>query len=303
MPQVFGKKARWVSPRILVVAAMAVLGYLAGAVFATNYTLWIHGRNGGGAVGNYLDFTYWGPDSVAAGVNKRSVNWDGFNRISTTNGGIRDALDCYCTGSNWCYIAAHSAGDNQIGYALSLYGGSRREVKNAIPNGSGACGSAGGTQRGWNIKWVGVASGSAGGTELADLGSWAVSDPLTSDLKTSTARAMYDHNRTRSTWFYMYAGAKGTSYSGILPGQDDEVIAYHSSGGVSGSGGASFCNPRDWFCNDLTLGSGPNEGGRPKWAYHSVKFRDDAEALDHYTQGNWAGVVSRLRADMEALAN
>ena len=42
----------------------------------------------------------------------------------------------------------------------------------------------------------------------------------------------------------------------LLPGQDDEVVAYHSSGGVSGASGASFCNPRDWFCNDLTLGVG-----------------------------------------------
>lgn len=283
--------------RFLLIAAVALAG-LAGGVYATNYTLWIHGRNGGGVVGNDLDFTYWGPASVNAGVNKRSINWDGFNRISATNGRIRDALDCYCTGSNWCYIAAHSAGDNHIGYALSLYGGSRREVKDP---GAG-CTGTGAKQRGWNIKWVGVAAGSGGGTELADYGSWAVSDPLTSDLKTSTARAMYDHNRTRGAWFYMYAGAKGASYSSLLPGQDDEVIAYHSSGGVAGSGGASYCNPSDWFCNYLSLGAGPNENGSTKWSFHSVIFRDDGEAYDHYTRGNWEGVVSRLRADMETHA-
>jgi hypothetical protein len=163
---------------------LAALACVAGGVYATNYTLWIHGRNGGGAVGNHLDFTYWGPDSANAGVNKRSINWDGFSRISASNGVIRDALDCYCTGSNWCYIAAHSAGDNQIGYALSLYGGTARPVKN--PDAS--CTGTGGTQTGWNIKWVGVAGGSGGGTELANYGAWAVADPLTSDLKTSTAR-------------------------------------------------------------------------------------------------------------------
>ena len=38
---------------------------------------------------------------------------------------------------------------------------------------------------------------------------------------------MYDHNQTRGKIFYMFAGAKGTLYSGILPGQDDEAIAYH----------------------------------------------------------------------------
>ena len=73
-----------------------------------------------------------------------------------------------------------------------------------------------------------MAAGAAGGSELANVGSWAVSDPLTSDLKTATARAMYDHNQTRAKWFYMYAGAKGTLYSGILPGQDDEAVAYHT---------------------------------------------------------------------------
>jgi hypothetical protein len=164
------------------------------------------------------------------------------------------------------------------------------------------CGDAGGTQTGWNIKWVNVAAGAAGGSELADIGSWAVSDPLTTDLKTATARAMYDHNQTRAKWFYMYAGAKGTLYAAALPGQDDEAVSYHSSGGTAGSGGRSLCNPSDWLCNDLTLGTAANEGGSAKWSYHSVKFRDDAEAFNHYANGNWGGVISKVRADMAANA-
>ncbi len=276
---------------------------VAGGVYATNYSLWINGRNGSGAVGNYADFTYWGPAGTAAGVNKKSVNWDGYNRVSTQNYRIRDALDCYCTGTNWCYVAAHSAGNLQIGYALSLFGGSTRNVKNASPSASGTCGDAGGTQTGWNIKWVDVAAGAGGGSELSDAGSWAVSEPLVSDLKTSTARAMYDHNQTRAKWFYMYTGAKGTLYSGVLSGQDDEAVAYHSAGGVSGTGGAGFCNPSDWWCNDLTLGTSANEGGRAKWGFHSVQFRDDGESFNHYTNGNWGGVVSKVRADMAANAN
>jgi hypothetical protein len=284
-------------------ATLAVLACAAGGTaLATNYSLWINGRTGGGQPGNHADFTYWGPASTEAGVNKKSVNWDGYNRVSTQNYLIRDALDCYCTGPNWCYVAVHSAGNLQIGYALSLYGGSTRSVRNGVANASGVCGTTGGTQTGWNIKWVNVAAGAGGGSELADVGSWAVSDPLTSDLKTSTARAMYDHNQTRGKWFYMFAGSKGTLYSGILSGQDDEAVAYHSSGGVSGSGGAGFCNPADWFCNDLTLGTAANEGGKAKWANHSVKFRDDAEALNHYTNGNWQGVVGRVRSDMVDLA-
>jgi hypothetical protein len=270
-------------------------GLLAAAAQATNYTLWINGRSNNAQVGNTADFSYWGPATTAAGVNKKAVNWDGYNRISTTNGGIRDALDCYCTGPNWCYVAAHSAGNLQIGYALSLYGTSTRSQKNAVPGSNGQCGNTGGTQTGWNIKWVDVAAGAGGGSELADAGDWALSEPLVSDLKTSSARALYNHNSTAGVTFYMYAGARGTLYSGLLPGQDDEAVAYHSAGGVSGSSGAGFCNPSDWFCNDLTLGTAANQGGRTKWSNHSVVFRDDKEAYNHYTNGNWGGVVGLVR--------
>lgn len=286
--------------RAVVAWVASVTVVCATAVLATNHSLWINGRNGGGVEGNYADFTYWGPSTVNAGVNKKAVNWDGHSHIADKNYTVRNALDCYCTGDNWCYVAAHSAGNLMIGYALSLYGGTTRTKTNAIPAASGVCGASGsGTQTGWNIKWVDIAAGAGGGSELADAGDWAVSEPLVSDLKTATARAMYDHNNTRSKWFYMYAGAKGTAYSFVLPGQDDEAVAYHSSGGVSGSSGGSYCNPSDWLCNDLTLGTAANEGGRAKWSFHSVVFRDNAEQYNHYANGNWAGVISLVRADME----
>ncbi|GGC70543.1 hypothetical protein GCM10011396_17060 [Undibacterium terreum] len=285
--------------RFLIPVLLIALAAVSNIASATNYTLWINGRGGGGVVGDYTSFSYWGPSSTAAGVNKKAVNWDGYNSIASQNGKIRDALDCFCTGSNWCYIATHSAGDLMLGYTLANYGGTARTKKNAVANSSGQCGNAdGSTQVGWNIKWVRTAAGAGGGSELSDAGSWAVSEPLVKDLKTSTARAMYNHNDTHNVWFYMYAGAKGTLYSGILPGQDDEAVAYHSSGGVSGSSGGSYCNPSDWFCNDLTLGTAANEGGSLKWSYHSVSFRDDNEAYNHYANGNWQGVISLVRAAM-----
>lgn len=289
--------------RILVVLFVLSMSAVSGIASATNYTLWVNGRGGGGVVGDYNSFNYWGPSSTAAGVNKKAVNWDGYNSISSQNGKIRDALDCFCTGSNWCYIATHSAGDLMMGYTLSNYGGSSRMKKNAVANASGVCGNSDGTaQTGWNIKWVRAASGAGGGSELSDAGSWAVSEPLVADLKTSTARAMYNHNETRNIWFYMYAGAKGTVYSGILPGQDDEAVAYHSTGGVSGSSGGSYCNPSDWFCNDLTMGTAANEGGSLKWSYHSVQFRDDNESYNHYANGNWQGIISVVRSAMVSSA-
>jgi hypothetical protein len=71
----------------------------AGGAYATNYSLWVNGRSNDSAVkGSYTDFIYWGPSGTAAGVNKKSVNWDGYNKISTQNYRIRDALDCYLHG-------------------------------------------------------------------------------------------------------------------------------------------------------------------------------------------------------------
>jgi hypothetical protein len=288
-------------------AALAALAALTSLLTvsparATNYSLWIHGRNTAKNTqpGNYADFIYWGSASASAGVNKKAVNWDGVSHISDTNYLIRQALDCYCTGTNWCYVATHSAGAAQLGYALSLYGGTTRSVRNATPDSSGACGTTGGTQTGWNIKWVDGAAGADGGSELADLGYWAVSDALSADLRTSTIRAMYDHNSTRGKWTYLFAGASGTLYSGALPGQDDEAVAYHSSGGMAATG--SFCNPGDWFCDGtLNYGSDPT-GSVAKWSYRTVQLRDDSESYNHYTNGAWGGIVSQARADMAACA-
>jgi len=267
---------------------------------ATNYTLWIHGRNTGTltAQGNYNSFTYWGSSSTAAGINKRAVNWDGRSSIASTNGVIRNALDCFCTGSNFCYIAVHSAGDLQIGYALSLYGTSARYKKNATPNSSGVCGNSDGTtQTGWNIKWVDVASGAGGGSELANVGQVFTGHPIDNNLTTGNARALYNHNTTGGRTFYMFAGAKGTLYSAILPGQDDEAVSYHSTGGVASTG--SFCNPGDLFCDGtLTTGSGATSNGRAKWSYHTVQFRDDSDAYNHYTNGAWRGIVAPVCTDI-----
>jgi hypothetical protein len=268
------------------------------AALAANYSLWIHGRNTSQSTqpGNYNDFTYWGPASTAAGVNKRAVNWDGVSHISSSNYRIRDALDCFCTGTNWCYIAAHSAGNPQIGYALAMYGSSTRNKKTPGAGANGVCTNAGGTQTGWNIKWIDIASGAGGGSELANLGYWAVSDPLTDDLKTGTMRALYNHNTTQGRWLYLFAGAKGTLYSGVLPGQDDEALSYHSTGGMSSTG--SYCNPGDWFCGG-TLQTGSGNG---KWSYHTVQLRDDSEQYNHYASGNWAGIVGPVRQDMVTYA-
>jgi hypothetical protein len=290
--------------RLLAMALGAALCLGAAEAGAANYTLWIHGRNTGSATqqGNYNDWSAWGPAATPAGVNKRAVNWDGKSSIAASNAVLRNALDCFCTGSNFCYIAAHGEGDLQIGYALSLYGTSQRYRKNALPGAGGTCGNTDGTtQTGWNIRWVDIASGTGGGSELANSGQVYTGYPIDNDVRTGTARSLYNHNVTGGRYFYMYAGAKGTLYAGILPGQDDEVVPYHSSGGVSAAG--NFCNPGDLFCDGvLTLGTAPTSNGVPKWSYHSVRFRDDAEQYGHPTGGTWGGIVSVVRSDIVTYA-
>ena len=67
---------------------------------------------------------------------------------------------------------------------------------------------------------------------------------------------------------------------------------------MSGTSGAAYCNPSDWFCNDLTMGTAANEGGSAKWSWHSVTFRDNNEQYNHYTNSAWQGTVSLVRQDM-----
>lgn len=282
-------------------------GRTEGAVSGRLTVLWVHGRwtdgDGPSVIGRYDDFLYWGPSDVAAGANKKAVNWGGEDRLSLSNLYVRRALDCFCTGENWCVLAGHSAGDAQIGYALSLYGGTQRPVTGGAPDASGRCEGTGETQTGWNIQWVSVAGGAAGGSELADMGEWAVSDTVTGDLRTDTVRALYDHNATQGVWVYRFAGARGTLYSGLLPGQDDEVVSYHSSGGMSQV--ASFCNPGDWYCDDdLPMGTAASpELGARRWDHHTLYLRDDGERFGHFAGENWGGIVAPMRKDVVAYAS
>jgi hypothetical protein len=311
---------RFVALLTAAVAALGITTTVAPAEAAT-YSLWVHGRNTSKdtQVGNYHDWKYWGPSTTAAGANKRSVNWDGVSYLGVSNVAIRAAFDRYCTGANWCNVATHSTGGPHVGYAMALWGGSQRPIHDAA---SGV--ATGGTQTGWNINWIDDGASAAGGTELANMGYWAVSDYITNDLRTGTIRPMYNHNETRGKWHYLFAGASGTLYSGTLPGQDDEVIAYHSAGGVSygimdGSYNAtgSYCNPGDSFC-DTTLSTGSGSmswswscgflwlstcyGNAYKWSNHTVYFRDSNESFNHYTNGNWGGIISKVREDMAAFS-
>ena len=60
--------------RLVVVLSLFLTSAIASQAGATNYSLWINGRGSGGAVGNYNDFSYWGPArSTPASTRKRST--------------------------------------------------------------------------------------------------------------------------------------------------------------------------------------------------------------------------------------
>ena len=161
--------------RFSMVLCLLVLTGLTGSASAANYTLWINGRTGSGTVGDYDSWTYWGPSGVDAGVNKKSANWDGRGSIASQSPRIRDALDCFCTGANWCYIATHSAGDLLIGYTLAHYGASTRTIRNAVANANGVCAAGGGS--GGQPRPAGTSSGWPRRPAPAAARNWRTSAP------------------------------------------------------------------------------------------------------------------------------
>jgi len=50
--------------RILVSLFFISLTAVSSIASATNYTLWVNGRGGGGVVGDYTSFSYWGPNGA-----------------------------------------------------------------------------------------------------------------------------------------------------------------------------------------------------------------------------------------------
>ena len=93
----------------------------------------------------------------------------------------------------------------------------------------------------------------------------------------------------------MYAGAKGTLYSAILPGQDDEAVAYHSPAVFRQRRCLVLQPVRLVLQRPLPLGTAANEGGTTKWNYHTVAWRDDSEAYKPLHQWSLGRVVLRPR--------
>jgi hypothetical protein len=204
------------------IALAAAVTSLAPVAGATNYTLWIHGRNTGGTPSG---FSYWVNDkgtniAQSTGVNPVAVDYDGTAHLSVSNPTVVGFLNTYCMASagNSCYVAAHSAGAAQIGYAEAYYPGR------------------------WSIIWVSTGGSAAGGSELAGNTAYFFSGlNLDLDLAVGTMRGMYNHDVLGddiSGYVYNNLGGDYASLTTCLfpggcafgDGSNDSAVAFHSSG-------------------------------------------------------------------------
>ncbi len=252
-----------------------------GTLNGTITTLYIHGRD---ADGQPSDWSYWqGNGKVRPGVNAFPVNWVGNDRIGQTNITIRNAFNKYCTGNNSCYVACHSAGCAQVGYALDLYG------------------TTGGVDS-WNIYWIAAAGSAEGGSEVADLKLFSVAVPLDEDLRTTVMRTMYNHDNTMGVTHWMFAGSGysdshpilSISTEFILPGDDDLMVAYHSSCAINNASYAStlaWCNSTDFICSGNRLDLMDHAD---LWALHNLQFLDTNGDYSHFLTDANEGICSEM---------
>ena len=245
------------------------------------HTLYVHGRDESGTPAAWA---YW-RGAPGPGVNPIAVNWNGTLPIADTNVIVRAALDTYCKGNDACYVACHSSGCAQVGYALAMYG----TTKGAHT---------------WNILFIAAAGSVEGGSELADLRKWSTNLPLDADLTTRAMRKLYDHDANGGVSSFMFAGAGWSdshplsSFAGFLPGDDDLGVAYHSACGVANVAFAkedNYCNESSIICPGARITTSKHP---TLWANHTIEFLDGNSDYSHYTDDANGGISSVMFAYM-----
>lgn len=297
-------------PAALVAVALGSLSMLAAAsASAANYTVWVHGRNTGGTPAG---FTYWTDHTGynvtnCAGTNPAdgltcgnaagyatpvAADYDGTQHISITNPGVTAIMNTYCSGANSCYVECHSAGCAQVGYTVAN-----------TPTPAG----------GWHINWVRTAGSAAGGSELANAGSWFTGYNIDADLHTGTMRGMYNHDllgdrigghvynylggdwaSVTNTFFPCHSSFWGVCYSWAA---NDSVLAFHSTGHFRNTSGAQSDG-----CNGGTGGT--------CWDYSTATFVDGNNGSWGHCmsgsypcqEGNQGGIAERASSDTRATA-
>ena len=220
--------------RLIVSSLLLAASLLATELSATTYNLFVHGRSGDSHCASLTSVysgttdvnNYWG-GSVTGVSNVRYVGFDG-----TKSGGayswsscgaqsqFHQAMNTFCTGSNSCRIYTHSTGGLVAAYYLYAVGTS-----------------------GLNIIDIRLMANASGGSELADfstsylawLGFDTTGGELDQSVSTSGARS-WNHNDTSGQVLDLTSGEASDYFgatSGLLPGEDDGVLANHTLCGIN----------------------------------------------------------------------
>lgn len=171
---------------------------------------------------------------------------------------LKARLDSLCTGGDLCYLFTYSQGGAIYSKLASTYGDN------------------------WNISWVAVSGNNEGGSELSSadwlaelaLGCSYASSVRPADNRPSTG---WNHNDTNGKQIRQFAGNIGAGHvlwyvtSGFLPGEDDGVVAFHSSTGRTTTGSyTNACTGTHWS-NHVVKGGGSD----CEYAYDHLEIKTE----------------------------
>jgi hypothetical protein len=237
-----------------------------GGLFAAPTTIYVHGfhfsiaktETAKTCQGKSTCESYWGVQDNSTPVVH--TGYDG--RYNPTVAGAERGssrllanLNAHCRRDRGqsCRIVNHSMGGLTTGFVLATY--NRSNI--------------------YNVLYVTSMVSAEGGSELANIGSPVLTTlniitlglsnfflnfpDAVSVLKTSAARAAYDHNLTNGTPFYHMAGNTPEWYiDWIFPGKHDTVLAMHST--------CSYRDVKDFTrCGGESVTSGI-------WPFRSTKY-------------------------------
>jgi hypothetical protein len=228
--------------------ALVLMQIFAGGVFAEK-VIFVHGMSLINSNESCQDQTecseYW--DEIPQGIDHVFVGYDGRRNpfaSAPTAGSVRllEMLNRYCRADQGqsCRIVAESLGGFTTAGTIAMY------------NQSGL----------YNILYSTQIVSAEGGSEIANLGDTAIeilkfvfglgdnqiaaaieqSRDAIDALVTSSARGLFDHNQNNDTIFYHVAARKSIWIAEpFLPGEDDTLVAFHSSCAYRTTGAFNVC--------------------------------------------------------------
>ncbi|MBE7437861.1 MAG: hypothetical protein HS115_05330 [Spirochaetales bacterium] len=297
--------------QFLIVAAFMAFSGLS----AVNTVIFVHGRSSGNNhcgwgttdVGNYwgsskdIELNSW----ITSTAQRYFVGYHGDSDPRSWSGygdcgyGARDNLDyivatrCDSSVGNYCKVICHSAGC----YAVDTYLSANVGYYTYAGSGYGTIQ----TKHLTGITYVMALSSASGGSELADSADWWGVDgtPMTLSLRVGVARGAGMHDSTRGIAVKHLMGDPSWDMgSGILPGEDDGAVAFHSGCGLNAASDVSTCSTgtkwsghSNWYAS-TSLGQHNTSVGGYQWAQ---------SAHNHWTNSYGGTAFEANHSDMKTV--